>query len=934
MWARTVRLLPQKFQVNKSMNDTSLEKLKSLGLLPPSLSLGVVTRPVQEIVPGQSLDAHSGMQGKGQVAAIIQETKATSMEPVKPLSKKLESLIIVGLIALATLAHATNMLRYPYYENDEGTYISQAWSLLKSGSLSPYTYWYDHAPAGWFFLAAWAKLVGGFFTFGTSIDTGRVFMMVLHVLSALLIYGIGKRLTKGKVLPGLFAALVFSLSPLAIYFGRRVLLDNMMVFWVLLSFWLLLSPKLKLRQAVLAAVLFGVAVLTKETAIFFFPAFLYAAWIGLHRSHRLFGISLWLTISGLVVSVYPLYALLKSEFFPDTWFGSTKHVSLLETLKFQAGRGNGLPFWNVGSDFYQNLVEWAQRDMFLIIAGAAALVVALMFAYKRSEFRLPLAFAAGMLYFLLRGGLIINFYILPLVPFLALLIGLAMSLWLEQLSNFFVSVLWAKKPSFVYVGGAAACMVLAASAMLSQSGGLYTEDETTPMKEAIAWTKQTLAPESVMIVDNAIFVDLRESRFAGDPAFTHAEWFWKVEKDPDVFKKNIGGDWLNVDYVLLSHEMVRQISNYQITLTKEILPHTSLITGWSGGGAFVDLSKFISTNGDWMRVYEVHNRADFALESLWRADAKQYVHSYGQVVSESGESNASLQSEAMLRAVLAGDRDTFAGLWAWTHDHMQHRAGDVLLSEKPQASIPDYDAYLQANQTAARALLLAGKKWNNASYTASGTALAKDIWNKLAVTAGGHTVLAESTKEDEKQNRFVGAALASPVSYHMFAEVESTHPWAVLAGQSYAGLPSLSSTESVHMTVSKDGKIVATSLVPYSVSSVTYEIALDAQWYKSSEALAWLWQNRPALEAAALSSEAIEARSALLYALTITDPASANKLYQTAIGEYFSRERETWSVGATLSEKSNLWLAFSLNRRDPKLLTLLRPPVPEVLAVR
>src|ERR1700733_13215182 len=77
-------------------------------------------------------------------------------------------LLLIFLLLVSGTAHAYNMFHFPYYENDEGTYMSQAWSLLKLGKLEPYTYWYDHAPAGWMFIALWTLVSGGFFTFGVA----------------------------------------------------------------------------------------------------------------------------------------------------------------------------------------------------------------------------------------------------------------------------------------------------------------------------------------------------------------------------------------------------------------------------------------------------------------------------------------------------------------------------------------------------------------------------------------------------------------------------------------------------------------------------------------------------------------------------------------------------------------------------------------------
>ncbi len=891
------------------MNEQEISQLRAVGLLPQS---------EQTVAP--SAHPTAAPTHVQHVLATADDALVTERGVVTTpkISKMWEIALVAILLIITAVAHGTNMLQYPYYENDEGTYMSQAWSVVTSGTLSPYTYWYDHAPAGWFFIAAFTKLVGGFFAFGTSIDTGRVFMWLLHVVSVFFVYSIAKQLTKGRVLAGLVAGLVFALSPLALYFGRRVLLDNMMVFWVLLSLWTLVRAKVTLRATVFAAAAFGVAVLTKETAVFFLPAFLYVVWAGVHKSHRVFGLSLWVTISGLVISLYPLYALIKSEFFPASWFGSGKHVSLLETLKFQAGRGSGLPFWNTQSEFYTNLVEWFHRDTALMVIGGSALLLGLVFAYARKEFRAPLLFAVCMLWFLMRGGIIINFYILPLIPFLALLIGLVVSLLAESFSKFLVSIDWAKGIAYTYAGAAVVACALFVVPMLAQSGAIYTTDETAPMKQALEWTKQNLDPTAVMVVDNAIFVDLRESRFAGDPAFSNAEWFWKVEKDPTVFAERIGGDWLHVDYVLLSHEMVRQISDYQITLTKDILPHTSLVTGWTGGGAFLDLDKYISTNGDWMRVYKVHSQEEFVGETLWRADVAQYVHSYGQVVPESGVTTASTQADMLLRAVLVDDQKTFAGLWAWTRDHMQHRQGDKLVSEGWQngSAAVDYNAYLAPNQDIATALILAGRKWKQAEYTTAGTEIVADIWNKLAISANGQTLLASSTKQGVQESRLVNTSLLAPASYRLFAQVDKSRPWATLADQSYTLLPNTTATLTKELTVSKSGVITKVTSGAYAPAVVEKHVAQDAVWFETDTAQAWFTTSTG--EVASLTTA------------TVKDKQLAQELYAEAIATHFNRTEKAWATELGFTEKSALWQAFSLFAPDQRLISVLRNITPVV----
>ena len=66
------------------------------------------------------------------------------------ISSRLVDRVLLGLSLLSgAVTHAFNLFKYPLYITDEGIYIQQAWSVLREARLSPYTYFYDHAPAGW-----------------------------------------------------------------------------------------------------------------------------------------------------------------------------------------------------------------------------------------------------------------------------------------------------------------------------------------------------------------------------------------------------------------------------------------------------------------------------------------------------------------------------------------------------------------------------------------------------------------------------------------------------------------------------------------------------------------------------------------------------------------------------------------------------------------
>jgi 4-amino-4-deoxy-L-arabinose transferase-like glycosyltransferase len=270
------------------------------------------------------------------------------------------------------------MFGIPYYENDEGTYMSQAWAVLQEHALAPYTYIYDHAPLGWIQIAAWVVIVHGFGTFGNAINTGRVLMLLFQLGSTWMVYRIARNVS-GSVITASLAALLFALSPFAIYYHRRVLLDNIATFWMLLSILLLVGRRLTLTRVWLSALALGVAILSKEVAIFVIPALAVLVGVRSHRSNRWFAVTGWLTLSGACVSLYILMAILKGELFPVHTLlgGSRPHVSLITTLLWQASRSKDGGIMDIHSRFWQTAHVWVNDEPLLVIGGTFCALISL-----------------------------------------------------------------------------------------------------------------------------------------------------------------------------------------------------------------------------------------------------------------------------------------------------------------------------------------------------------------------------------------------------------------------------------------------------------------------------------------------------------------------------------------------------------------------------
>ncbi len=199
-----------------------------------------------------------------------------ALPDVRPRKAIWSSLITLALVCVAALVHSYNMFGFPLYLGDEGIYMAQAYAVARLGNITPYAYWYDHAPAGWILIALWTMVTGGFHTFGTAIDSGRTLMLLLHIISLVLVFRIVLHLT-GSNLAAAIGGLCYALSPLTVVYGRMVLLDNIMIVFVLVGTLLLVNYDGLLWRLFLGSLLIGIGVLSKESAIALLPVLLIGA---------------------------------------------------------------------------------------------------------------------------------------------------------------------------------------------------------------------------------------------------------------------------------------------------------------------------------------------------------------------------------------------------------------------------------------------------------------------------------------------------------------------------------------------------------------------------------------------------------------------------------------------------------------------------------
>lgn len=478
--------------------------------------------------------------------------------------------LIVILLGISALAHGVNMFHFPSYSDDEGIYMAQAWAVLAKGQLAPSTYFYDHSPLGWIQIALWTFITGGFSTFGFSLNSGRMLMLIFHLFSCLLIFLIAKRLSRNITSAGL-STLIFSLSPLAIYFQRQVLLDNIMVFWLLLSLLFLLFDKKRLLFIIASAVFYGVAVLVKETALFFLPAMLYIVFTHAHQHHRSFAIIKWLSVFLSICFLYIIYALLKGEFFPAHSFlsGNASHVSLIETVRWQMARKGGA-FINPGSQFRMSLNYWLLLDPVFVILGTLSLLANLIVSVKNITYRYIVLLTLFLIYYLVRGGVVIDFYIIPLIPLFSLNIGLSLNIILQKMPKNFVS--FAEVSLLLIVIGILMFHISGSKLALKNNfSNLFTKDHTSAQIQAILWIKKNISKTALIVVDNYAYVDLAQDR-----GNTNIQSFWKIDADPKIRHGLLHNNWQNIDYIISSPSVRAYGQQHNNSLVKKALTYSQV----------------------------------------------------------------------------------------------------------------------------------------------------------------------------------------------------------------------------------------------------------------------------------------------------------------------------------------------------------------------
>ena len=455
-----------------------------------------------------------------------------------------------------SIVHAWGMAQFPSFFDDEGAYVSQAFAVDKLHALAPYTYWYDHPPLGWILLGAWAKLFPVFSSTSYAIGAARTFVLFAFVVSAGLLYGAARRMSLG---PGLSAVAVvlFGLSPLALDFQRMVLLDNIAMPWLIAAFFLALTPRRRMAAYAASGVCFALAVLSKETFLLFLPALAFLVWTRCSRTTRRYTMAVFATLFTCIAAFYPLFALLRGEFFVGK-----HHTSLLSGIEFQLSRKGSGSILTPHSATRDLVDSWVHVDPIILVI-AVVLIPALL-AVRRLRW-IGLALGVPVLIALRPGSYVPAMFVIGLMPFT----GLGLAAIAGEAANASRN---ARRAVLRIVLSVAAVAVLAVPAGIAAPLWIHKDvtmlrtDDATADDRAVEWLADHAPRNSRILVDATIWTDLVDRGFNRN----RIVWFYKLDLDPSVKTP-----WSRFDYIVRSDLMAGNLN--WLPRSRSVYDHSSVV---------------------------------------------------------------------------------------------------------------------------------------------------------------------------------------------------------------------------------------------------------------------------------------------------------------------------------------------------------------------
>lgn len=422
-----------------------------------------------------------------------------------------KSLLVLIILAVLTFDIFYNLPQFPENFYDQGTYIERAINLSKGSQVYQNPNYIDHPPLGWTILALIFKAIGypdsiihlsslqsTQHTFESQILLiliPRTVISVSTIISAVLVYKLSLAFHADRNY-AIMSLATFTTIP-AMWIFRNFLLDPLMIMFVLFSLFLLTRKSLDILATnestvnkykivlLISGVFFGLALVTKLTAVFFLPALL---WFAIRNGNKgmyqnptkvivkqkqvIKDLCIWLVPVSIIIILWVAFMM-----------SSNYLNAFISTQIWQIGRpsiisGLAIPFLLVASPLG-------------VVFGIVGLKNALLSRDKLAWALLVLPYIA----FLLRGGYVHPFYVIPLLPIFSIYAG--KPCW--QFSHKWMSVAFHRfnKSNKIMSYYLVAIIVLSVLFTL----WMASFDASKAQRDAIQFLIDDLPPKAILVID-------------------------------------------------------------------------------------------------------------------------------------------------------------------------------------------------------------------------------------------------------------------------------------------------------------------------------------------------------------------------------------------------------------------------------------------------
>jgi endoglucanase len=333
-----------------------------------------------------------------------------------------------------------------------------------------------------------------------------------------------------------------------------------------------------------------------------------------------------------------------------------------------------------------------------------------------------------------------------------------------------------------------------------------------------------------------------------------------VARDPEIREGIFHDDWRNIDYLLVSPQMLTDTREGDLDIIADALEHATTIATFDTGGWPIEVRRV----GVFHRLPAT---TDPLLLRSWESYKNRFIQD-GRVIDPAGNVTTSEgQAYALLRAVYVDDRATFDAVWRWTQANLQVRDDELLAwrwGERPDGTtgLLDMGAAADADVDAALALLFAARQWDEPAYQQAAMPILRAIWEQeTAVVAGQRVATAGDWAAPPGQPVIVNPSYFAPYAYRIFAAADPDRPWGTLVDSTYAVLERIADTPELGGQVGLVPNWVAldpTTGAPRPADGFDAygrEFSYDASRLPWRLAVDWLWFTEPRAQAALTALE-------------------------------------------------------------------------------